>query len=92
MAIITFQNGKQVDIALPATVYEAAKAAELASKVKNNDYRSMDIGIVCAYLTAEAAVQGLGTCILGWFDDSAIRTRCGIPSRAICSKTAPTCA
>ena len=32
MAIITFQNGKQVDIALPATVYEAAKAAELASR------------------------------------------------------------
>ena len=32
MAIITFQNGKQIDVALPATVYEAAKAAELASR------------------------------------------------------------
>ena len=32
MAIIKFQNGKQVEIALPATVYEAAKAAELASR------------------------------------------------------------
>ncbi len=32
MALITFQNGKQIDVALPATVYEAAKAAELASR------------------------------------------------------------
>ncbi len=32
MATITFQNGKQVEIALPATVYEAAKAAELATR------------------------------------------------------------
>ncbi len=32
MAIITFQNGKQVDVNLPATVYDAAKEAELASR------------------------------------------------------------
>ena len=32
MAIITFQNGKQVDVNLPATVYDAAKEAEFASR------------------------------------------------------------
>ena len=26
-----------------------------------------------AYLTAEAAAQGLGTCILGWFSDEKVR-------------------
>lgn len=54
------------------------KSAALGAKVKNNDYRSIDIGIACAYLTAEAAAQGLGTCILGWFDDDKIRLLCGI--------------
>lgn len=54
------------------------KSAALGAKVKNNDYRSIDIGIACAYLTAEAAAQGLGTCILGWFDDDKIRSLCGI--------------
>ena len=38
----------------------------------------MDIGIAVAYMTAEAAAQGLGTCILGWFDDEKIRALCGI--------------
>ena len=54
------------------------KSAALGAKVKNNDYRSMDIGIAAAYLTAEAAAQGLGSCILGWFDDEKLRKLCGI--------------
>lgn len=54
------------------------KTAALGARVKGNDYRSIDIGIVAAYLTAEAAAQGLGTCILGWLDDAAIREACGL--------------
>ncbi len=54
------------------------KSAALGAKVKGNDYRSIDIGIVCAYLTAEATAQGLSTCILGWLDDSKIRKLCDL--------------
>ena len=54
------------------------KSAALGAKVKGNDYRSIDIGIAAAYITAEAAAQGLGTCILGWFDDEKIRSLCGL--------------
>ena len=63
------------------------KSAAMGAKVKNNDYRSIDIGIAAAYLTAEAATQGLGTCILGWFDDAAIRQICGLerPVRLVVS-------
>ncbi len=52
------------------------KTAALGAKVKNNDYRSIDIGILSAYITAEATAQGLGTCILGWLDDAEIRKIC----------------
>jgi nitroreductase len=54
------------------------KSAAVGAKVKNNDYRSIDIGIAAAYITAEAAAQGLGTCILGWFDDNNIRKICNL--------------
>ena len=54
------------------------KTAALGAKVKGNDYRSIDIGIAAAYLTAEATAQGLGTCILGWLDDEKIREICGL--------------
>jgi nitroreductase len=52
--------------------------AALGAKVKKNDYRSIDIGIVAAYLTAEATAQGLGTCILGWLDSERIQEICHI--------------
>ena len=54
------------------------KSAAMGAKVKGNDYRSMDIGIAVAYLTAEATAQGLSTCILGWLDDEKIRKICGL--------------
>ena len=54
------------------------KSAALGARVKNNDYRSIDIGIAAAYLTAEATAQGLSTCILGWLDDKKIREACGL--------------
>lgn len=53
-------------------------SAAFGAKVKKNDYRSIDIGIVSAYITAEAAAQGLSTCILGWLDDGRIREICGL--------------
>lgn len=52
------------------------KSAALGAKVKGNDYRSIDIGIASAYITAEACAQGLSSCILGWLDDAKIREIC----------------
>ena len=54
------------------------KTAAIGAKLKHNDYRSMDIGIAAAYITAEAECQGLATCMLGWFDDKKIRKICGL--------------
>ncbi len=54
------------------------KTAAVGSKLKHNDYRSIDIGIVTAYITSQATELGLSTCILGWFDDAKIREICGI--------------
>lgn len=56
------------------------RTAALGARVKGNDYRSIDIGIMTAYLTAEATAQGLSTCILGWLDDEKIRAAVGIDS------------
>ena len=52
--------------------------AAFGARVKGNDYRSIDIGILAAYVTAAATAEGLGTCILGWLDDAEIRKICGL--------------
>ena len=68
----------QAPVLLVISEMPYVKSAALGAKVKGNDYRSIDIGIVAAYLTAEATAQGLGTCILGWLDDQKIRDACGL--------------
>lgn len=68
----------QAPVLLVVSEENYCKSAAMGAKVKGNDYRSIDIGIVCAYITAEAAAQGLGTCILGWFDDDQIRNVCDL--------------
>lgn len=61
------------------------KSAALGARLKKNDYRSIDIGIAAAYLTAEATAQGLSTCILGWLEDEKLRELCGLkyPARLV---------
>ena len=48
-------------------------SAKIGSSMKNQDFKSIDIGISAAYFTAEATTLGLGTCIMGWFDEDQIQ-------------------
>ena len=76
MGMNKFASDAPVLLVISEMPYVASAA--LGAKVKGNDYRSIDIGIVAAYLTAEATTQGLSTCILGWLDDNKIREICGL--------------
>ena len=75
----------QAPICIVISEMPYVKSAAMGAKVKNNDYRSIDIGIATAYLTAEAAAQGLSTCILGWFDNEKICKLCDLehPARLV---------
>ena len=90
MGMNKFASDAPVLLVLSEMPYVASAA--LGAKVKKNDYRSIDIGIVAAYITAEAAAQGLGSCILGWLDDSEIRNICGLehPVRLVITIGYPT--
>ena len=68
----------QAPVQLVISEMPYVKSAALGAKLKKNDYRSIDIGIAAAYITAEAAAQGLSTCILGWLDDEKIRDICDL--------------
>ena len=78
MGMNKFASDAPVLLVISERPYVATAA--LGAKLKGNDYRSIDIGILAAYLTAEAEAQGLATCILGWFDDKEIRKLCGLSS------------
>ena len=74
MGMNKFATDAPVVLVISEKPYVASAA--LGAKEKKNDYRSIDIGIVAAYITAEATACGLGSCILGWLDDEKIRSIC----------------
>jgi len=76
MGMNKFASDAPIMLVISEKPYVASAA--IGAKVKANDYRSIDIGILSAYITAEATARGLGTCILGWLDDAEIRKICGI--------------
>ena len=39
----------------------------------------MDLGIAASYITLAAEDEGVGSCILGWFDEKKIKELVGIP-------------
>lgn len=47
--------------------------------IKNKDYAQIDLGIAAAYAVLAAHAEGLGSCILGWFDEGKIKKLLSIP-------------
>lgn len=52
----------------------------LGGKVKDKHFPLIDIGIAAAHISLAAEDEGLGSCILGWFDEKEIKKLTGIPS------------
>lgn len=53
--------------------------AWLGGKVRNTDFRRIDIGIAASHIVLQAQELGIGTCILGWFNEGNIKKVLGIP-------------
>lgn len=51
----------------------------LGGWVKDKDFSLMDIGIATQSMCLQATAEGLGTCILGWFDEKKVRELLAIP-------------
>ena len=55
--------------------------SKLGCGIKDKDFPIMDLGIASAYITLAAEDEGVGSCILGWFDEKKIKELVGIPQK-----------
>jgi nitroreductase len=73
-----FARGASAFIAI---VSEKTKPASWAGgKLMRTDFRRIDIGIACAHLVLQAEDLGLANCILGWFNERALKKTLSIPA------------
>jgi nitroreductase len=63
-------------------VIEKAKPiAQIGGFIKNQEYPQYDIGIAAAHFCLQAEELGLGTCMIGWFDEKKIQQLLNIPKK-----------
>ncbi|MDR1985289.1 MAG: nitroreductase family protein [Prevotellaceae bacterium] len=63
-----------------AVVREAPNiTSRLGMIIKDKPYPIMDVGIAVSHFCLQAATEGLGTCIIGWFNEKKIKKLLNIP-------------
>ena len=63
-------------------VIEKAKLiAQIGGSIKNMEYPQYDIGIAANHFCLQAAEMGLGTCMIGWFNEKRIQQLLNIPKK-----------
>lgn len=70
---------KQAPVHLVLVEEKVNLSSGIGGWVKQKDYAQMDLGVIAAHIILAAHAEGLGSCILGWFDESSIRKILSIP-------------
>jgi nitroreductase len=71
---------KQAPVHVAIVVEQASLTARIGAKVKKRDFSWIDLGIAAEHFCLQAAADGLGTCMLGWFKEEKVRDLLRIPA------------
>ena len=78
--IVSFNRFALQAPVIAVLVIEKAKLiARIGGSIKNQEYPHYDIGIAAAHFCLQAAELGLGTCMIGWFNQKKIKKLLKIP-------------
>jgi len=84
MAHDIIMKGNCFALSAPVIVAVVAEKPKITSMIggflKNKPFYLIDIGIAVEHFCLQAAESGLGTCILGWFNEKGVKNLIGIPS------------
>ena len=80
----SFNNFASSAPVIIAIVLEKPKViTQFGMKVKEKEWPLIDIGITAEHFCLQAAEEGLGTCMLGWFDEEKTKTLLNIPAEKV---------
>jgi nitroreductase len=54
--------------------------SKIGSVIQDKEYTLIDVGIVAYHFCLKASDLGLGTCMIGWFNEKKVKKMLGIPS------------
>jgi nitroreductase len=63
------------------TIEKPNVITQIGGRIKQREFPLIDIGIAAEHFCLQAAELGLGTCMLGWFDEKRIKKLLHIPRK-----------
>lgn len=70
---------KQAPVHIVIVMEGANLTSNFGSLVKRKHFPLIDIGIAANHISLAATSLGLGSCIIGWFDEKAVKKQLNIP-------------
>lgn len=70
---------EQAPMVVVITIEKSPLVPTIGSRIKNKEYPLIDIGIAAEHFCLQATEEGLGTCMLGWFNEKKIQQLLNIP-------------
>ncbi len=81
-ALISFNRfAPQAPVLAVLTIERPKLVTQIGARLKDREFSLIDIGIAAEHFCLQAAELGLGTCMLGWFDETAIHKVLAIPEK-----------
>ncbi len=79
--IIAFNKFAKHSTVMIAIVIERPKSiAQIGDAIKDREFPLIDIGIAAEHFCLQATDLGLGTCMIGWFNEKKIKSLLNIPA------------
>lgn len=81
-ALVSFNKFvPQAPVIAVLTIERPKVITQIGARLKDREFPLIDIGIAAEHFCLQAAALGLGTCMLGWFDEEAIKSLLQIPAK-----------
>ena len=70
---------KQAPVLVVVVMEKPNLTSKLGEMIRDKKFTLIDIGIATEHFCLQATQEGLGTCILGWFNEKKVKQILGIP-------------
>lgn len=70
---------KTAPVIIAAVSRKGTFMARIGGQFRGTQYCLIDIGIACEHLALQATELGIGSCMLGWFNEKAVKKLLNIP-------------
>ena len=74
---------REVPVIVAVVLEKMNLTARIGSVIKDKEYSLRDVGIAVEHFCLQAAELGLGTCIMGWFDEKKVKKLLGIKGKRV---------